>query len=270
MWRSGKGTSARDGSGLSGALLEALDEMAVTGVLATHLHELFQLPLNLSSVSNKRMGLRFNEKNVPRWTYTIEDGTCTDSLALHTARLHGISPKIISRAEQLVELFDQHCRPAATGDAPTTTVSTKRGKRKEQQAGDSTVAGEIVQSAGSSYKLEDLREAVAAVSGAEKVVLVERGYEPPVSLEGKACVYVLHLVSPGRPDELYIGETESIRQRLQQHRTVRKGVKIRALVAPAPNKSAARSVETRLISEFKRLGYDIQQDKDQQHKLFAA
>src|SRR5690606_4697904 len=114
------------------------------------------------------------------------------------------------------------------------------------------------------------RDTVATVSGTDKVILVEKGYDPPVSLEGKSCVYVLHLVSRGRPDELYIGETESIRQRLQQHRAIRKGVKVRALVAPAPNKSAARATETRLISEFKRRGYDIQQDKDQQHQLFAA
>jgi DNA mismatch repair ATPase MutS len=52
----GKGTSARDGSALAGALLEHLDNKAVYGIFATHLHELFLLPLNLHHVVNKKMG----------------------------------------------------------------------------------------------------------------------------------------------------------------------------------------------------------------------
>lgn len=54
----GKGTSSKDGSGLSGALLETLDQKQVSGIFSTHLHELFHLPLKLSRrVQNKRMGL---------------------------------------------------------------------------------------------------------------------------------------------------------------------------------------------------------------------
>lgn len=51
----GKGTSAKDGSALSGALLEHLDKQQVTGIFATHLHEILLLPLNLKSTLNKRM-----------------------------------------------------------------------------------------------------------------------------------------------------------------------------------------------------------------------
>eukprot|EP00981_Chlorochromonas_danica_P002201 scaffold437_cov168-Ochromonas_danica.AAC.18 len=52
----GKGTSARDGSALAGALLEHLDHKAVYGIFATHLHELFLLPLHLQHIQYKRMG----------------------------------------------------------------------------------------------------------------------------------------------------------------------------------------------------------------------
>jgi len=52
----GKGTSAKDGSALSGALLEHLDRRNITGVFATHLHELFMLPLQLRNVRDKKMG----------------------------------------------------------------------------------------------------------------------------------------------------------------------------------------------------------------------
>jgi hypothetical protein len=60
----GKGTSARDGAALAGALLEHLDHIGVSGVFATHLHELFRLPLKLSSgVQKKRMGITFGESS---------------------------------------------------------------------------------------------------------------------------------------------------------------------------------------------------------------
>jgi DNA mismatch repair ATPase MutS len=58
----GKGTSARDGSALAGALLEHLDQAGVSGVFATHLHELFRLPaLKLSgNTRRKKMGVNFD------------------------------------------------------------------------------------------------------------------------------------------------------------------------------------------------------------------
>ncbi|CAN0336736.1 unnamed protein product, partial [Hapterophycus canaliculatus] len=53
----GKGTSARDGASLAGALLEEMDRVSITGIFATHLHELFDLPLHTETLSYKRMGI---------------------------------------------------------------------------------------------------------------------------------------------------------------------------------------------------------------------
>lgn len=89
----GKGTSARDGAALSGALLEALDAVPVTAVFATHLHELFDLPLATRHLAWKRMGMEGEGEGEGgegvRWTYRLEDGRCADSMALHTARWVG-------------------------------------------------------------------------------------------------------------------------------------------------------------------------------------
>ena len=49
---------------------------------------------------------------------------------------------------------------------------------------------------------------------------VRPGYNPPSSYEGRCCVYVLVLQRASMPDSVYVGETESIRQRLAQHRWV--------------------------------------------------
>jgi DNA mismatch repair ATPase MutS len=57
----GKGTSAKDGSALSGALLEHLDQRRISGIFSTHLHELFRLPLRLKSVTDKKMGFAVDD-----------------------------------------------------------------------------------------------------------------------------------------------------------------------------------------------------------------
>lgn len=62
-------------------------------------------------------------------------------------------------------------------------------------------------------------------------ILVEAQYMPPVSMEGRSVLYVLHIynrkygstfasTSPdsGIIDTFYVGETESLGQRLTQHR----------------------------------------------------
>jgi DNA mismatch repair ATPase MutS len=112
----GKGTSARDGAALSGALLETLDQMPVSAVFATHLHEIFDLPLSTRHVTCKRMGTRDQGGRV-LWTYRLEDGRCTNSMAMTTARAYGIPPAILDRAEQLASVFDAVCRGAERGGA---------------------------------------------------------------------------------------------------------------------------------------------------------
>lgn len=47
---------------------------------------------------------------------------------------------------------------------------------------------------------------------------VLHGYDAPVSFEGKTSVYILILQNKLNVSKLYVGETESIRQRLEEHR----------------------------------------------------
>jgi hypothetical protein len=63
----GKGTSAKDGAALAGALLEYLDKKCVYGVFATHLHELFLLPLDLKHVIDKKMGFTIRPDDSKFW-----------------------------------------------------------------------------------------------------------------------------------------------------------------------------------------------------------
>jgi hypothetical protein len=114
----GRGTSSRDGSALAGAILERLDSTKVNGIFATHLHEITQLPLDVKHIQNKRMCSHTDPvTGRVTWNYTLEDGMCTDSMALATAQEFDIEDSIIQRAMNLQDHFDQQCRgaPAATG-----------------------------------------------------------------------------------------------------------------------------------------------------------
>lgn len=65
---------------------------SMSGIFATHLHGILNLPLNDTAVKriiNKKMVVEAAEtsngiQNV-KWTYRLEDGVCMDSLALVTA-----------------------------------------------------------------------------------------------------------------------------------------------------------------------------------------
>ena len=73
------------------------------------------------------------------------------------------------------------------------------------------------------------------------------------------------------PDLLYVGETESIRQRLKQHRDHYKtqGYSFNAAVLSVRDKSTARQAETVLINALKSRGLDIENDADSKHVLFS-
>lgn len=57
----GRGTSTREGTTLSSAFLEHINQRNITGIFATHLHELFALPLRLSNTKNVTMGFHAND-----------------------------------------------------------------------------------------------------------------------------------------------------------------------------------------------------------------
>ena len=57
------------------------------------------------------------------------------------------------------------------------------------------------------------------IGGVKRHFIVHPNADPPTVLEGSSVVYVLHIdFGNGVPALFYVGETESIRQRLAQHR----------------------------------------------------
>eukprot|EP01034_Spumella_vulgaris_P021895 gene21895-27972_t len=258
----GKGTSSRDGTALSGALLEDLARRRVHGIFSTHLHELFRLNLSLDGVRNKRMAVDIQNGHVV-CTYTLQDGTCTDSMALVTARQYGIAESLVRRAEEIGLEFD---------DAHQYSVSTYEMESSGSLNGSCTKPGRSEK-----YDLERdisplLTSLLPSKSSSNEPVLIASNFEAPASLEGQSCVYVLHIHKQNCQSKLYVGETESVRQRLARHRAqhAQDGWSVDCLAVPVASKSSARSVETRLIKVLKRDGYYLHSGSDATHSLFGS
>lgn len=319
----GKGTSARDGSALAGALLEYLDQHAVTGVFATHLHEIFHLPLQLKSVKEKRMGFvvedvevqeveknnirhakdygSSNESGVRvRWTYQLEDGRCEDSMALTTARQYHIDRSVIYRAEELLRAFDSYCRPPQAQpelieqqeepmeNVDTSHVNTDVAKEGLKKGNEEANRDMETISTGKIYNLQSevapvVESVFAEVLGDDRKGLVGKGIYIPVNhlvpalLEGSSILYVLHLSSTRSRDGsevglLYVGETESLTQRLHQHRVQyrKKGIQVEAMAWRVTDKSTARQIETLCLRKLKAQGFTLDRDSDSRHKLFGG
>eukprot|EP00600_Ochromonadales_sp_CCMP1393_P005358 CAMPEP_0174973808 /NCGR_PEP_ID=MMETSP0004_2-20121128/11451_1 /TAXON_ID=420556 /ORGANISM="Ochromonas sp., Strain CCMP1393" /LENGTH=300 /DNA_ID=CAMNT_0016224305 /DNA_START=156 /DNA_END=1055 /DNA_ORIENTATION=- len=118
--------------------------------------------------------------------------------------------------------------------------------------------------------------------------IVPFDYVPPVAFEGSSCVYILQVFNPHHkenfPDFLYVGETESVLQRFEQHRrryamtsaavvpvvdldsnsksssssssspaaaAATTGYRFNAAIIRVDSKSHARRLETNLILELK-------------------
>ena len=86
-----------------------------------------------------------------QWTYQLEDGICTDSMALTTARQYGLPSTVLSRAERLMEVFDQVCRPSSASNdsysSPVSSVSlTPPLEREEQEISTPTIFPTVLRS----------------------------------------------------------------------------------------------------------------------------
>lgn len=131
-----------------------------------------------------------------RWTYTLEDGRCTDSMALNTAKQYGIDRTIVDRAEALGVFFDQCCR----GGPPVTEVDQQQHLPTLSPAhnDDST-------SIGIDMDIDidgDVLPSVRHLVDDSPLYVVKRGFEPSPALEGLSCTYILLLSTSTRAQKV--------------------------------------------------------------------
>jgi hypothetical protein len=244
----GRGTSPRDGTRLAGAVLETMAAVGMSGVFATHLHDILDLPLQGNDrIVTKRMAIRKPDENVTKslnqwWTYRLEDGVCTDSMALVTAERFGLPSHIIQRAEELSQFLVDPANRSTGPDTPICSVADSNGISKLG-------------------KLPEIASLVEEVTEQQSFPVPPR-WNPPASLDGKSSVYILALDVD--PPQFYVGETDCFRLRIQQHRA--KGgmwSNLSAIVLTAPGgKSQARAWESQIIQNLAKKGVDLRSLSD--------
>lgn len=252
----GRGTSPRDGARLAAAILEAMSSRGMSGIFATHLHEILHLPLKgRERIISKRMAISkgsADEGGLYEWTYLLEEGICNDSLATVTAKRFGLPNEIIERADELGLLLP----PSPTASNRTRPPATSSDEMKHE---DSTSSRERQVP----VDLESFQEVLSFVQDRTKLsaIPIPRKANPPPTVSNKSCLYVLELGY--QPPRYYVGETDGIFQRLKTHR--KKGPawsNCRAAIIPVESKSEARRLESVIIQEMAQAGYLLESTTD--------
>jgi DNA mismatch repair protein MutS len=102
----GRGTSTYDGISLAWAITEYLhDHAGCRTLFATHYHELTELPLTLSRVSNWNVAVHEQNGEVI-FLHKIVPGAADRSYGIHVARLAGVPREVIGRAGVILETLE--------------------------------------------------------------------------------------------------------------------------------------------------------------------
>lgn len=103
----GRGTATFDGLSIAWACVEHLHEVArCRGLFATHYHELTALAAKLAELSCHTMRIKEWRGEVV-FLHEVAAGSADRSYGIHVARLAGLPPEVISRAEQVLKILEK-------------------------------------------------------------------------------------------------------------------------------------------------------------------
>ncbi|XVF66386.1 hypothetical protein PTKIN_Ptkin10aG0031700 [Pterospermum kingtungense] len=212
-----RGTETAKGTCIAGSIVETLDEIGCLGIISTHLHGIFTLPLCTKNTRYKAMSTEYVDgQTKPTWK--LVDGICRESLAFETAKKEGVAEAIIQRAEELYssvygkEVYsgqlDRQPVQVASEGAQLQSNGTQAGSLSSQTKPKNRMDGlkMDVETAVTLICQKKLMELYNQKNTSELPVLnfiaIAAREQPPPSTIGSSCVYVMF-----RPDKkLYIGE----------------------------------------------------------------
>lgn len=293
----GKGTSSSEGAALSGAILEHFGAIGCYGVFASHLFELFELPIEVGNLELLTMEVvvhtSVNDVNEGKltayldrpsstlcatgdavalrrqrveWTYRVKAGQADSSLALDAARHFDVPGSIIDRAHELLAKADatrlrspgvstHSIESLASSDIATTSAGTPTTDCSNSDAGSRKQRCCVDYSDLVVSELSSLR----GIEG-HRVKTVLPHWLPPPRDRMLSVVYALQLPVPdGR---WYVGETDDVSERIQEHR--RSLLKRNATFhyVAVPNKSEATRLEAKLIATLLKRGVPLLSSRD--------
>ena len=132
----GRGTSTFDGLSIAWAVSEyLLDEkrMGAKTLFATHYHELVELASKYKRVKNYNVAVHEDGQKVT-FLRKVVPGGADQSYGIHVARLAGLPQAVITRAQQILEVLEQHNlsveADGATGQQPKAHPTMPKPRRR--------------------------------------------------------------------------------------------------------------------------------------------
>ncbi|KAK9082942.1 hypothetical protein Scep_029413 [Stephania cephalantha] len=283
-----RGTETAKGTCIAGSIIETLDNIGCLGVVSTHLHGIFDLPLNIKNAIYKAMGTEdVDGRTKPTWK--LIDGICRESLAFETALKEGIPDTIIKRAEELYLSqnekdvsfvktastngnlsFDSNFKCADEAHDLLNKVAVRNIHFKSQKLNSLETVRQKVASAVTNIckkKLIELSKQKDTPELAEVTCVSVPARElPPPSTIGASSVYILF-----RPDnKLYVGQTDDLEGRVRAHRSKEGMQNASFLYVTVPGKSIASQLETLLINQLPVHGFKLANVADGKHRNFGT
>ncbi|XP_010023817.2 DNA mismatch repair protein MSH1, mitochondrial isoform X2 [Eucalyptus grandis] len=281
-----RGTETAKGTCIAGSIVETLDRIGCLGIISTHLHGIFSLPLNTKNTVHKAMGTTYVDgQTKPTWK--LVDGICQESLAFETAKKEGIPETIIQRAE---ELYVQHKKEVSCGmdglKGNSLSAQVVKGSDKAHpqlsRIGADTLHHEIESTKQMEALQQDVKKAVTTIVQKKLMELqklknplevpelhcvsVAAREQPPPSAIGASVVYVMF-----RPDNrIYVGETDDLEGRIRAHRSKEGMQNASFIYFVVPGKSVACQLETLLINQLPNRGFRLSNVADGKHRNFGS
>ncbi|PHU21561.1 DNA mismatch repair protein MSH1, mitochondrial [Capsicum chinense] len=281
-----RGTETAKGTCIAGSVIETLDAIGCLGIVSTHLHGIFDLPLKIKRTVYKAMGAEYVDgQPIPTWK--LIDGVCKESLAFETAQREGIPEILIQRAEELYNSAYGNQIPKKKGlmrprcsdiGLNSTDKSSEQLNGTREIALDSST--KLMQQMGiSSKKLEDairlicqkkLLELYKVKNPSEvatvNCVLIAAREQPAPSTIGASSVYIVV-----RPDKkFYVGQTDDLEGRVRAHRLKEGMENASFLYFLVPGKSIACQLETLLINQLPSYGFQLTNVADVSLRWFVC
>ncbi|RXH78431.1 hypothetical protein DVH24_001949 [Malus domestica] len=279
-----RGTETAKGTCIAGSIVETLDAIGCLGIISTHLHGIFSLPLNTKNTVNKAMGTVYVDgQTKPTWK--LMDGICRESLAFETAKREGIPETIIDRAEDLYHSVYANEVLIGKNDTKVEQLSST-GFSNSERSHPLSSSAKVEAVTGSTNRMEVLQKEVESAMTfiCQKMltelykkkktselteircVLIGTREQPPPSTIGLSCVYVIL-----RPDKrLYVGQTDDLEGRVRAHRSKEGLQNANFLYFTVPGKSLACQLETLLINQLPNQGYHLINVADGKHRNFGT
>ena len=146
----GRGTSTFDGLSIAWAVSEyLLDEkkMGAKTLFATHYHELVELASKYKRAKNYNVAVHEDGEKVT-FLRKVVPGGADQSYGIHVARLAGLPRTVISRAQQILEVLEQHnLSVEADGAAEKPQKATQQMPRPKRRITQKTLQSDSLQMA---------------------------------------------------------------------------------------------------------------------------